>query len=361
MSFWMAWKMILGNKERTFFPFMGIVLGLSAMVAIFSLGEGGKESVKNDLSAIASNRLIIGGDITIADLEAVENLPVVEYGFLPGANIDTYEINLQGYSNKALYAIGQSAMGGMDILINPEEWPGAGMGDRIDVTLGSRRETFVVKGFYGGQYASRDLKDFSISGKSGIISLTTLRRLAGRTNYERLVVTLPEDEDSSEMSHVILSTLRRYSRKGKNYFVMETSSRYDRVVKIKRTINLFLGAICTVALIMGGLGISNLMAAMVRERTEHIGILRAFGMKKDSVMEIFVYEAMIISGCGGILGSLLGMVISKVVGILINVPPIFMGTHFIMIICISLLMGLVFGILPAKRAADMEPIDAIRG
>jgi len=114
----MAWKMILGNKERTFFPFMGIVLGLAAMVAIFSLGEGGKESVKNDLSAIASNRLVIGGDIDISDLEAVENLPVVEYGFLPGANIDTYEINLQGYSSKALYAIGQRAIGGMDILIN---------------------------------------------------------------------------------------------------------------------------------------------------------------------------------------------------------------------------------------------------
>ena len=361
MSFWMAWKMIWENKKRSLFSLAGVFMGISSIIMIFSLAEGGKELIKSDLSSLAENRIMIGGEnLSVRDGKIIEDIPFVKYTFFPDAKRDIGELILTGYSKKSLLAMGYpSNLKNREILLE-EKTSKKLYGDSDPfgkkIELGERKEKYIIKGVYREKNPLESASDKN----TGISSLENLEKISGLKRFSKVIVSFYEGEDGEKLAPLIIDRLKNVHGGRGNYVLMENSGKYKKVEKIKITLNIFLAAIGLVALIMGGLGISNLMAAMVRERTPHIGIMRAMGAGKNFIMTTFLVEAACISVTGGIIGIIVGITGSKVIGKLIEVPPIFMGRHIVMTLVVSGLLGIAFGIYPAKKAADMDTVEALR-
>ena len=361
MSFWIAWKMIWENKRRSLFSLCGVLMGITSIIVIFSLAEGGKELIKSDLSTLAENRIMIGGEnLAARDGEIIEDIPFVKYAFFPDARRDTGKLILTGYSKKSLTAMGYpSNLKKREILIEEraaKKFFGEANSTGKEIELGDRGEKYIIKGVY----KEKNPLESSAERETGIVSLESLERMTGLKRFSKVVVSFHDGEDGEKLAPVVISRLKKAHGGRGEYTLMENSGKYKKIEKIKKTLNIFLAAIGTVALVMGGLGISNLMAAMVRERTPHIGILRAMGAGKGFIMTTFIIEAACISITGGITGILSGIAGAKIVGKIIEIPPVFMGKHIFMTFIVSALLGVAFGILPAKRAADMDTVEALR-
>ena len=361
MSFWIAWKMIWENKRRSLFSLCGVLMGITSIIVIFSLAEGGKELIKSDLSTLAENRIMIGGEnLSARDGKLLEDIPFVKYAFFPDARTDTGKLILTGYSKKALVAMGYpSNLKDREILMEKKtskKFFGDINPTGKEIELGDRGEKYIVRGVY----KEKNPLESSAERETGIVSLESLERMSGLKRFSKVVVSFHDGEDGEKLAPMVISRLKKFHGGRVEYTLMENSGKYKKIEKIKKTLNIFLAAIGAVALVMGGLGISNLMAAMVRERTPHIGILRAMGAGKNFIMTTFLIEAAFISVTGGTIGIIAGIAGSKVIGKIIDIPPIFMGKHIFMTLIVSAFLGIAFGILPAKKAADMDTVEALR-
>ena len=293
MCFWMAWKMIWENKKRSLFSLCGVLMGISSIIVIFSLAEGGKDLIKSDLSSLAENRIMIGGEnLSVRDGNLLEDIPFVKYAFFPDAKRDTGEIILTGYSKKSLLAMGYpSNLKDREILLEEntsKKLYGSADPSGKEIELGDRKEKYIIRGVYKEKNPLESAND----RENGITSLISLERMTGLNRFSKVVVSFYEEEDGEKLAPLIIDRLKKAHGGRGNYIIMENSGKYKKVEKIKNTLNIFLAAIGLVALIMGGLGISNLMAAMVRERTPHIGILRAMGAGKN-----FYHDHLPYRGC----------------------------------------------------------------
>jgi putative ABC transport system permease protein len=134
----------------------------------------------------------------------------------------------------------------------------------------------------------------------------------------------------------------------------------NQAAKTKRIFNIVLGSIAAISLLVGGIGIMNIMLASITERTREIGVRRALGAKKKDIILQFLVETVVLSAGGGIVGLILGVVIPRLVTYFANMRTIITPWSLMLAFCISVAIGVVFGLYPASRAANMDPIEALR-
>ena len=373
---WIATKMLFSNRWKTVLPIIGILMGIASVITIYSVAEGGKAAVEKDLAFLAENRVIIGvsGEnvskrdyINVEDIEILESLPGVSYTYIPA-----YEMNLEDFfiagltfrsiSKKNLTFISGNSgnLSENEILIDEKfavERFGTpyAAGKILDIGAGAKKVRFVVRGVFKSDESVLD----RFSGQ-GIVHYKAYRNTIGSPDISRVLVAFEDGEDAEELSPLVISTLEKLHRKKGMYSVMEASEKYQRVENIKKTMNIFLAAIGLVSLAFGGVGISNLMVITVRERISQIGILRAMGASKEFILLIFLIKSTALSFIGGVFGLLSGYAGGKVVGRLIGIAPIFFARQFILAATVSVLLGIVFGVIPAKKAAHMDPVEALK-
>ncbi len=357
MGFWMAIRLIKGNRGRIIFPFLGMMLGLASLIAIFSLGAGGEKSINSDLSILATNNIVIKGEIGRKDISFIERLPMVRNITIPQAILETSSMDLHGMTPRSLSIVGGSNLGKNEILLDKKVNIHQKIGDTIEIIFGGIRRRVRVKGFYDSEKVFLNSKTDNLN--QGIVALSTLEDLSGSNDYSRVVVNLEDNEDPREVGGIIISKIRGQDSRSKIY-LGRADNKYQRVLKIKNTLKLFLMAMCGISLFMGGFSMSSAIGSTVKEYTQSIGILRAYGVDKDIILGLFLYLATIISVAAGVVGAIVGTVISYITGLSIGVSPIFGLGQYIIIICVSLILGIIFGIIPAKKASEMEPIEALR-
>jgi len=134
----------------------------------------------------------------------------------------------------------------------------------------------------------------------------------------------------------------------------------NRAEETKRIFNVVLGSIAAISLLLGGIGIMNIMLASVTERTREIGVRRALGAKRRDITTQFLVETVILSGAGGVIGVMLGVTIPYLVSVFTEMVTIVTVSSAVIAFSISAVVGIVFGIYPAKRAARMDPVEALR-
>lgn len=255
---YLAWKSIVRNFERTFFPIFGIMIGVASIVTILSISAGGKSAIEQDLSQIEENRIVIRGENPHpTDLEYLKTLEFVRY----------VEI----------------------------------------VPMG-------------------------------------------------VAVGLEEGEGLDELT---VTALNRYNSSGK-YTMLEESKNYAIARRIKNTLTVFLASLGGIATVLGGIGISNLMASIVQKRRGEIGMLMAMGAKRKFIFQMFFTEAFILSGVGAVSGGVLGVIISFLLGDTIGIPAITSVGEVLGVMTAALFTGIAFGLLPAERASRLNPVEAIK-
>lgn len=395
----MALAGMIANKMRTFLTLLGIIIGVGAVIAMVSLGLGVKEQIRQNISSLGSNLLIVtsggrttsgarlaagsGVRLTYDDAKAIEkNVSGIQYvapsvsssyqlvvgnqnwtSAVEGTTPNILEIRsfslTEGrmFTEKDLDSRARVAVIGQTIVENlfPD-------GDAVGKTVRINKAPFKVIGVLEekGQSAGGQDQDDIV-----YIPLTTAQqRMMGITYINRITVQT-QDENVITEAQAEIETLLRTRHKIKtgdddDFSVRNLAALMETMMETANTITLLLGNIAAISLLVGGIGIMNIMLVSVTERTREIGIRKALGATYNNILQQFLIEAMVIGVVGGVLGTLTGVLASYALSYFSGWQTMVSGIAIVVAVVFSVGIGLFFGIYPARKAALLDPIDALR-
>ena len=394
-SFLMAWASLIANKMRSILTMLGIIIGVAAVIALVSIGNGVKQDIQNSISSLGSNLLMVmpGAPRTpgvrpsagsmkslkVSDYEAISKLDGVKAAspMTNGSYVVIYQnknwtTSVSGVSYNYLDVNNWSMKSGRFLSEKNVQ-------NRERVAVVGKT---VVKNLFGDENpvgAEIRVKNIPFriigvlnskgSGAMGndqddmvIIPYTTAMERVEGVDYLRMIYVVGKDENGIDrLQSDIENLLRvRHGIKDTNlddFNIQNMNSIMETMEETTGTLTLFLGAVAAISLVVGGIGIMNIMLVSVTERTREIGVRKALGATYSVIVTQFLIEAVVISLMGGIIGIILGIGSSKLIGMasgmVISVPTIVMSFAF------SMAIGLIFGIYPARKAAKLNPIDAL--
>ena len=396
-SFLMAWASLIANKMRSILTMLGIIIGVAAVIALVSIGNGVKQDIQNSISSLGSNLLMVmpGAPRTpgvrpsagsmkslkVSDYEAISKLDGVKAAspMTNGAYVVIYQnknwtTSVSGVSYNYLDVNNWSMKSGRFLseknVQNRERVAVVGktvvknlFGDEdpVGAEIRVKNIPFRIIGVLnskGSGAMGNDQDDMVI-----IPYTTAMERVEG-VDYLRMIYVVGKDENGIDrLQSDIENLLRvRHGIKDTNlddFNIQNMNSIMETMEETTGTLTLFLGAVAAISLVVGGIGIMNIMLVSVTERTREIGIRKALGATYSVIVTQFLIEAVVISLMGGIIGIILGIGSSKLIGMasgmstVISIPTIGMSFAF------SMAIGLIFGIYPARKAAKLNPIDAL--
>ncbi len=406
MSIWQAFfealESLAGNKLRSGLTILGIVIGVAAVIAMLGIGRGAESSITGSIQGIGTNLLFVfrGGDetvrnpqpLTLGDAQAIgEPFAAPSVSAVAPLLQGNGEVSFSGESHSTQIAGVVPDYGPMrnfemteGEFINDGHMLGrssvAVLGPEVAEALFGRTsaivgETVRVEGQpfrVIGIYRAKGGGGFGPSEDDQImVPLTTaqtrlLRR--GSNRVDVIMVSAASAEDVSNAADEVGQILRARHRTeiGLDDFTIVTQQEFlDTFATITGVLTVFLGGIAAISLLVGGIGIMNIMLVSVTERTREIGLRKALGARRTDILVQFLTESSVLSLIGGLIGILLGWGISQAVGQISAAS----GTEFIPVIGLdavllatlfSAAVGLFFGIYPANRAAGLEPVEALR-
>jgi putative ABC transport system permease protein len=193
----------------------------------------------------------------------------------------------------------------------------------------------------------------------GRISLPVAERILGTDEYSSILVKASDPSNSQTLLSNIITELENKNVTG-IYEYEERVSRGSSFNEVLSTLNIFVTFVASISLLVGGIGVMNIMLVSVTERIKEIGIRKAIGAKNRDILFQFLTEAIVLSLSGGAIGIFIGFAVSEIFGIISGIEPILSINVTAASVFISTLIGLVFGVYPARQAAHMNPIDALR-
>lgn len=384
------------NLTRTALTSLGILIGVGAVIVMVGLGQGATASIEEDLSAMGSNLLIVGSG-TDGGPQARTSAPP-----LSRSDADAIAEQVPG-----LQAVAPETSTALTAMYRDRSWkttvrgstPGwfTAMEYSIDsgrmFTEGEERSGAAVcvigetvkEELFGGRSPLGEALRFEQATCTVIGTLTpkgentmgmdqdslivaplpmVQRRLVGSTDVSTIYLSAERAEDMDRISAMVdvLMRERRHvtSESTMNFSVRDTREMANMVTGITSMMTMFLAAVAGVSLLVGGIGIMNIMLVSVTERTREIGIRMAIGALERDVMAQFLTESIVLSGFGGILGVIFGVTGTLIGAAWLDIPAVISPGVVAGAVGFSALMGVVFGWFPARRAARMEPIDALR-
>ncbi|HAE37722.1 MAG TPA: ABC transporter permease [Candidatus Riflebacteria bacterium] len=397
LAFKEALESINANKMRAGLTILGIVIGVAAVIAMLAVGAGAQDTILGSISGIGTNLLFVfegntqvdivnEQPLTMADaaalgdvlqaphIEAVApvvsgNLPVIyegesttpqvygvtpefqsvrNYGLIEGSFITDENVN--GRASVAL--IGPDVadkLFGRQTLVT---------GETIRIDGQPFRVIGVLESKGGGSFGSQD--------NIILVPITTARvRLLDkdRDNVDTIYIQALSSDAvpaaSEEISQILSS--RHHTKVGEDDFTIYSQEDFLSLAgTITNVLTIFLGGIAAISLLVGGIGIMNIMLVSVTERTREIGIRMAIGARTNDILYQFLVEAVVLSCVGGILGIVGGYLLSNIIGHFVEFKPVVSNASIIVSILFSAAVGIFFGLYPAWKASKLDPIEAFR-
>ncbi len=395
-TFLLALKEIRRHLMRSFLTTLGVIIGVASVVTMVSLGNGATASIESQISSLGTNLLIVrpgqgmgrGGGVSPppfkeSDVEAVRTqIGGVEY-VAPQATASVTAIyEAQNWSttvtgtNNDYFAASQLELAAGRIFSEAEETAGKSVcviGETVrsslfrdDEAIGRNIRLNDISCQVIGLLTKRGQSGFGLDPDDQVIMpiKTVMRRLTGNQDVRAFQVAVDPEYDSTAVSAAIIKLLRerRNLTSGieDDFNIFDSKQLADTLSGTTRTLTLLLGAVAAVSLIVGGVGIMNIMLVSVTERTHEIGIRLAIGAVQREVLMQFLVEAVVLSCLGGIIGLILALAATIGLSSLFGLPFIFNVEINLLAFAFAALIGVVFGYFPARRAASLNPIDALR-
>ena len=396
-SFLMAWASLIANKMRSILTMLGIIIGVAAVIALVSIGNGVKQDIQNSISSLGSNLLMVmpGAPRTpgvrpsqgsmkslkVSDYQAISKLDGVKAASPYTAN--SY-VSIYQSKNWTTTVSGVSSN-----FQDVNNWT-MSEGRFISSKNVENRERVAVVGqtvvknlFAGEDPVGKEIRVKNIpfrvigvlnskgNGTMGndqddviFIPYTTAMERVEGIDYLRMVYVVASDDNGIDrLQSDIENLLRvRHGIKDTNlddFNIQNMKSIMETMEQTTGTLTLFLGAVAAISLVVGGIGIMNIMLVSVTERTREIGIRKALGATYFVIVTQFLIEAVVISLMGGLIGIALGIGASKLIGLASGMSTVISVPTIVLSFAFSMAIGLVFGIYPARKAAKLNPIDAL--
>ncbi|MCB9679443.1 MAG: ABC transporter permease [Alphaproteobacteria bacterium] len=394
-SFRLAVRQLRRNLARTALTSLGVLIGVAAVIAMVSIGQGATQAVNDDLASFGQNLLFVvpggghgpgrgaGKPFSEKDVEAIVQeirgvaavAPTDSTPTVAAWEEETWRTQLSGTTNEYFRAmrweIGSGRffedgelVSGADVCVLGQTLVEELFANRdpLGATLRTDALTCRVVGTLepkGQNTFGQDQDDLVV------MPLRTFqRRLRGNRDIAMILVSADENADSTRVREDLeaLFRERRHIRAGAeaDFTVRDMAEVVSMLNNISSVLTGFLAAVAAVSLLVGGIGIMNIMLVSVTERTREIGIRLAIGALARDVLMQFLVEAMVLSGLGGLLGIVTGLVLSRTVSAVLDIPFVVDPLIIVLAFGFSAFIGVVFGFFPARRAAAMKPIDALR-
>jgi putative ABC transport system permease protein len=393
----LALREIRRNLLRSFLTILGIVIGVSAVITMVTIGNGATAAVASQISSLGSNLLMIRPGQRLgpvrdaagappfkeADAQALASQIGGIRAVAPSAGAAVTAV--YAARNWATFVTGTTAayfstnnwvLADGRIFSDAEERAGAsvcligatvrrelfGAQDPLGVQLRVKQFSCQVIGLLAskGQAAMGQDQDDTV-----VMPLHTVqRRLTGNQNVGTLLVSVKDGADTEAVKRGIEQLLRERRKLSEhddnNFNVLDTRQIAETLSGTTRVMTMLLGAVAAVSLLVGGIGIMNIMLVSVTERTREIGVRLAIGALEREVLMQFLIEAVVLASVGGLIGVVLAGGASVLLAKVMQVPLIFDPTINLASFAFSAAIGVVFGFFPARRAARMDPIEALR-
>ena len=388
-------RAITRNVLRSFLTILGVVIGVAAVITMVTLGKGATRSVSDQISSMGSNLLMLlpgqrfgptadaAPNFKLADVEAIRTqitsidavAPVASLSVTAVYQARNWSTIVNGSTNdyfragnweivsgrefseteersgRAVCVIGETVRSNLFGTQNP-------VGSDIRIKQFSCEVVGLLKA--KGQSAMGSDQDDTV-----IMPLRTVqRRLTGTQDVSRLTVAVREGAsiDAAKEQLVLLMRERRNIAENEddNFRVMDTRQIAETLTGTTRILTMLLGAVAAVSLLVGGIGIMNIMLVSVTERTREIGIRLAIGALEREVLLQFLIEAVVLASLGGLIGLALAAGASMTIARMMGIPYLFDPLTNLLSFLFSAAIGVIFGFFPARRAARLDPIDALR-
>ena len=393
-----SYDAVASNKLRSVLTTLGVIIGVAAVITLVGLTQGAKTIIEEQLTNLGGNSLIVNygkragtgivtrsnikNPLTAADADAIRNISIVAFA---SPIIDTAATVVSGNRNWFTTLVGVSTD-----FININDWrPDQGsFFNNKDIQSDARVCVIgrtVANKLFG--YQNPTGKSIRIGNNSfkviGVMSpvgqtpsgkdqddvilmpYTTLqKRILGISRVENISVSVKNSGDVPLAQTKITQLLRDRHKIGPgmvdDFYVKTQLSIIERIFTISKIMTILLGSIASISLIVGGIGIMNIMLVSVRERTREIGIRMAVGAKEGDILIQFLMEAVLISMAGGIIGIIIGIAGSKISSAFTGWPGVISLGSILIAFGFAAIVGVSSGIYPAWKASKLDPIEALR-
>jgi len=389
------------HKARSFLTVLGIVIGISSVIVMVSIGQGTKTSIESSIQSIGSNLLMVtpGGEssrmiggggpgtntdsLTIEDADAVAGVrdvavaaPVISGQYQVSADASNTNVAITGTSSGyvavrnieltlgAWFSDEQGETGARVAVLGPTTAETL-FGTQADA-LGRRMRISGQPFTVIGVTTSKGGSGFSNADEAVYIPLQAMRRnLAGlsagvSTIYVSAATQEAMDQVKTDITDLLLSRHRISDTADADFQVQSQQDLADTVSTITNTLTLLLGAIAGISLLVGGIGIMNMMLTSVTERIREIGLRKAVGATAGDVTLQFLSEAVALTLIGGVVGIALGWGVSAAISAFSSLTTTVSALSIVLAAGVSTVIGVVFGFYPARRAAKLDPIESLR-
>ena len=378
------------NKGRTFLSVLGIVIGIASVITMMAIGNGSQSQITDSIQGLGTNIVTIsprgwsGGSLTYSDLDTIlandyqgvfaNYSPEVSTSQTLSANDTEETISLTGVTINYLDTRSKTLAVGSNftqtqidnqskVIILGSETAETFFGN-ARLSIGEKIKVgdnmYQVIGVLEENGSSTGNQD-----NLGLIPITTAQnQLLGSQSISTIAFTLKDVNDleaaKSIIGYTMLERHQLESVDDADFSISSSTDLLETLTSVTQTFTLLLAGIAGISLLVGGIGIMNVMLMSVLERTREIGLRKALGAKKKYLVMQFLFEAVLITFLGGVIGLLLGIVASAVLTEFFDFSAKISASSVIMAISISTAIGLVFGIYPANKAAKLQPIEALR-
>jgi len=392
----LALRSIRRNLMRSFLTVLGIVIGVSAVITMVTVGNGATLAIQNQISGLGTNLLQVRPGQRMGHSAGV--------GAPPFKEADASAIAAQVSS---LLAVAPEARSGATVVLDGRNWSSSIIGSSNDWLITGnwkladgrefseeeqrggaavcligqtvQRELFQGRAAVGAVIRVKQItcEVIGVLGSKGqgafgndqddlvLMPLHTLqRRITGNTRVNTLLVSMQDGSDPERVKAALTQVLRERRKLAEadedNFNVLDTKQLGETFASTTKVMTMLLGAVAAVSLLVGGIGIMNIMLVSVTERTREIGLRLAIGALEGEVLLQFLIEAVVLAAIGGLIGMVLALGASMGLASFMDVPFVFSPSVNLIAFVFSAGIGVVFGYFPARRAARLDPIEALR-
>ena len=378
----LALNRIWATKTRSLLTMLGVVIGVAAIVALTSIVDGASQGINKSLATLGTNQLNItamaSDALTEQDAQALSELDGVSVMFVQAQNegtiaTDNKRVNARLVGVSAQYFDAVKPEIALGAYLSESKWAaeakdvvfGADAANDLGLTDDMLGKTVKLNGQDFRLVGVLDDQAGFGTGGRVYVTLDSARKLFSQYPYVSSIVVQADSPEAVDGLQVAADRLlrERYglgAETNARYTITNQASLIAAVSSITDTLGLLLTGIAGISLVVGGIGIMNIMLVSVRERTREIGVRRAIGAKQSNILTQFLIEAIVLSLAGGVVGLILGQIAAFFLAIIgdwvfsIQLDTVLLALGF------SLVVGVLFGVWPARTAAKLEPIDALR-
>ena len=391
---------LLRNKFRAFLTMLGIIIGVASVIAMLGIGEGSKDSIQSQIAGMGLNLVTV--------VPGSQQRGGVQFGASTMQSLKETDVDAILAECPAVLAATPEVRGNGQVVFGPANWPTSLYGENesypqirersvVNGRMFTDREISgaakvcllgqtVIKNLFGegsdpvgqvirfkkipflviGVLDTKGLNTFGQDQDDLILApYTTVQKRVQAITWVNSIYTSAVDAGSTDIAaQQITETLRRQHKikasDQDDFTIRNQAELLSTFSSVSNILTVLLGAIAGISLLVGGIGIMNIMYVSVTERTREIGLRMAIGGKGRDILMQFLAESMLLSITGGIIGILVGIAASKIIGSTMSWPVVVLPGSEILSFAVCTIIGVFFGWYPAKKAASLDPIDALR-